>query len=87
MMGTMTEQTQSVLTEIAVERLRQVEVHHWSEAHDDLHGVEDWAWLIARRSVAICHRDAAQVEDSRRLLLECAAIAVAAIEAIDRTQA
>lgn len=80
----MSEYTPVVLAEIADERQRQQEVHGWDENRDALHGVEDWAWLIARRAVEMCNRSAAPMVDSRRLFVEIAAIAVAAIEADDR---
>lgn len=76
--------TRAVLLEVLVERQRQIETHGWTIDHDDLHGPEDFAWLCARRAVEMSHRDAYAVVDGRRLFIEIAAIAVAAIEAIDR---
>ena len=76
--------TALALLEVADERRHQIEDHGWTPDHDDLHGDEDFAWLIARRAVAMSHREAARAEDCRRLFVEIAAIAVAAVEAIDR---
>lgn len=76
--------TRAVLMELLDERRRQIDVHHWTPDHDDLHGTEDFAWLIATRAVGMCQREAARVVDARRVLTEIAAISVAAIEALDR---
>lgn len=79
--------TRAVLLELLAERQRQVEVHGWTIGHDDLHGLEDFAWLCARRAVQMSHREAVMATDYRRLFLEIAAIAVAAIETVDRKEA
>ena len=79
-----THATRLVLAELLVERQRQQDVHNWSPAHDDAHPVEDFAWLIARRAVEMSNSMAAGAVDARRLLVECAAIAIAAIEKLDR---
>lgn len=76
--------TRRVLMELLDERRHQIDDHGWTPDHDDLHGPEDFAWLCARRAVEMSHRDAAGVADCRRLFVEIAAIAVAAVEAIDR---
>jgi hypothetical protein len=76
--------TRSVLVEILDERRHQIDDHGWTPDHDDLHGLEDFAWLIARRAIDMSHRDAVHAVDCRRLFVEIAAIAVAAIEAVDR---
>jgi len=76
--------TLTVLGEVLNERRHQVEDCRWTPEHDDQHHVEDFAWLIARRAVDMCHHDAAQIVDARRLFVEISAISVAAIEAIDR---
>lgn len=76
--------TLAVLLEIADERARQVDVHEWTPDHDDQHGRQEWAWLLLRRVTDLAHPwDDAHL-DTRRELLEVAAIAVAAIESIDR---
>jgi predicted glycoside hydrolase/deacetylase ChbG (UPF0249 family) len=76
--------TRGVLAELLAERQRQVEVHGWTPAHDDWHTVSDFAWLIARRVVDLSNPSAAAALDARRLLVESAAIAIAAIERFDR---
>jgi hypothetical protein len=76
--------TRTVLAELLVERQRQQDVHGWTPIHDDAHPVEDFAWLIARRSVEMSNSQAAEAVDARRLLVEIAAIAIAAIEKLDR---
>jgi hypothetical protein len=76
--------TVSTLNEILAERYHQIEECGWTVEHDDLHGPEDFAWLCARRAVEMSHAGAAGAVDCRRLFVEIAAIAVAAIEAIDR---
>lgn len=76
--------TRWVLTEILDERRHQIGAHGWTPEHDDKHTPMDFAWLCARRAVEMCHADAAEVADVRRLFVEIAAISVAAIEALDR---
>jgi hypothetical protein len=78
--------TESVLLEVLAERQRQIEVHGWTPEHDDLHGLEDFGWLCARRAVEMSHAGAAGAVDCRRLFVEISTIAVAAIEAIDRRE-
>lgn len=73
-----------VLAEVADERRHQIDDCRWTPDHDDLHGIPDFAWLVARRAVDMCHKDAAEIVDARRLFVEISAISVAAIEAIDR---
>jgi hypothetical protein len=79
--------TRGVLLELLEERRRQIDEHGWSPAHDDEHATFDFAWLIGRRAMEMCNPMSADVVDCRRLLVEIAAIAVAAIEAIDRKDA
>ena len=81
-----TSATRTVLAELLDERRHQIDDHGWTPDHDDLHSESDFAWLIARRAVDMCHPDAADVTDCRRLFVEIAAIAVAAIERIDRQE-
>ena len=81
-----TRATRDVLLEVMLERRNQIDNHGWTPDHDDMHGMEDFAWLCARRAVEMSHRDAIQSVDARRLFVEIAAIAVAAIEAIERRE-
>jgi hypothetical protein len=76
--------TRAVLVELLDERRHQVEDHGWTPAHDDEHHHEDFAWLIARRAVDMCNPATRGAIDSRRLMVEIAAIAIAAIERLDR---
>ena len=76
--------TWRVLGEILDERRRQVETHGWSPQHDDQRTLTDFAWLIARRAIDLCHPDALRAVDARRYFVEISAIAVAAIETHDR---
>ena len=78
--------TRNVLIEILDERRHQIDDHGWTPDHDDLHGLEDFAWLCARRAIDMSHRDAIHAVDCRRLFVEIAAISVAAIEAVDRVK-
>jgi hypothetical protein len=79
-----TNATRLVLAELLVERQRQQDLHGWTPEHDDAHPVEDFGWLIARRAVELSNSSAAAAVDARRLLIECAAIAIAAVEKLDR---
>lgn len=76
--------TRSVIIEILDERRHQIDHHGWTPAHDDDHATFDFAWLIGRRAMEMCNPMAADVVDCRRLFVEISAIAVAAIEALDR---
>jgi hypothetical protein len=77
--------TAGVVAEIAVERGRQVNEHGWTPEHDDGLGKDAWAWLLIRRlSDLSCPFEDEMSDDPRRALIEIAAIAVAAVEAIDR---
>jgi hypothetical protein len=76
--------TRAVLRELLGERRNQVIRHGWDPEHDDAHGPDQFAWLIGRRAVEMCNPAALGALDVRRLLVECAAIAVAAIESYDR---
>lgn len=72
--------------EVVAERLRQVQRHRYSPEHDDTHHRTEWAWLIARRANELGNPfgDAVPPEHERRMLVEMAAIALAALEAFDR---
>lgn len=76
--------TRLVLMELLGERRNQIERHRWTPEHDDAHGPDEFAWLIARRAVEMCAPAALAAVNARRLLVEMAAIAVAAIESYDR---
>jgi hypothetical protein len=76
--------TRVVLAELLAERRNQIERHRWTPEHDDAHGPDEFAWLIARRAVEMCTPAALAAVDARRLLVEMAAIATAAIESFDR---
>lgn len=86
-------ETFRVANEVVVERIRQREAESWSEDHDDLHTVNDWVALIVRYSGRAM--DAAEMADVsmlyrpvyRRRLVQVAAIAVAAVESLDRVEA
>jgi len=78
----------SVLGEIRDERVRQIEDLGFDEAHDERVGVHGLAWLVAMRSVALTSESmvAADPAVAREKLVEAAAIAVAAIQYIDRQE-
>lgn len=76
--------TRTVLIELLDERRNQIDRHGWTPDHDDRHGSDEFAWLIARRAVEMCNPVALVAVDVRRLLVEIAAIAIAAIESYDR---
>lgn len=78
--------TENVLREIAVERQRQLEVHGWTQEHDDRHSYHEWGWLLSKRAVELSCPFTDAVLDPRRQLIEAAAIAVAAVESFDRTR-
>lgn len=83
--GTVLQKIADVFAEVLGERARQIELHGWTPEHDDRHGRQEWAWLLARRVNELqCPFDEA-VLDPRRALVEIAAITVAAIESFDRT--
>ena len=79
--------TRDVLDEIIAERARQIDRHDHAAERDDRHPLAAWGWLLGRRAseLACPYEDA--LPDPRRVLVEIAAIAVAAIESIDRKTA
>jgi len=81
------EATRRVLDEVGIERLRHVEHYGWDDEHDERHTVGAWAWLLGRRASDLAGVDHGAINkvEARRLLVEIAAVAVAAIEATDRT--
>lgn len=75
-----------VLLDVAAERTRQQDDLGHDAEHDDKLGAAEWAWLIQRRAVDLSHPwDDAHV-NRRQELVQIAAIAVAAIESIDRQE-
>ena len=77
---------ESVMQQVRDERVRQIEDLGFDEAHDERVGVHGLAWLVAMRSVSLCSESmvAADPVAAREKLVEAAAIAVAAIQYIDR---
>ena len=73
------------LLEVADERQHQIDSGMDAE-HDDKQPLAHWAWLLARRAndLGAPHLEKISEDEPRRLLVEIAAIAVAAVEAIDR---
>jgi hypothetical protein len=79
--------TFKVLAEITAERDRQVDQHGHDPKKDDRQPMAWWGWLLARRATDLSCPIAEFVGDSpRRQLLEIAAIAVAALESLDRRE-
>lgn len=66
-----------IAMEVIGERERQ-DLKWGGPSHDDQHSASDWIFFIRDLS------QSARGRDARRLLLQCAALAVAGIEAIDR---
>ena len=77
----------AVILEVLDERRRQVEVHGRTEEHDDTHTPQEWGWLVLKRATDLCMPWPEAHLDSRRELIEIAAIACAAVEAMDRVAA
>lgn len=71
----------SVYDEIREERARQDEKWGGPE-HDDAHGQNDWVCFIDDKLCEADHTD--DDADYRRRLIQIAALAVAAIESLDR---
>lgn len=83
--------TASVLAEVAAERARQDD--QWGgSAHDDAHGVEDWAEFRSRyeRRIGYAMQEGQLFDghrwrtETREALLKLAALCVAQIESLDR---
>jgi hypothetical protein len=68
-----------VLHDVFVERERQ-NIKWGGADHDDHHTMDEWRALISGH----CGRAPLTRADDRRLLIEVAALAVAAVEALDR---
>lgn len=74
----------SVLSEVARRRREQDDVHGGLE-HDDLHTLEEWLILIDR--YASCVRLlSTSSQEKRDYLLDVAALAVAALQSLDRKE-
>ena len=73
----------SVLDEVYEERQRQIG-KGYVQKHDDGHPTNHFTWLIQRRVTMI---DMNRCPIMRKLLIEVAALAVAAVESMDRKQA
>jgi hypothetical protein len=77
-----------VLAEVAEERVRQDE--KWGGAdHDDAHNLYDWCEFVADRVGRIRPGDVTLegIQHARRRLVQTAALAVAAVESLDRNLA
>lgn len=72
---------QDILQEVREERVWQIK--HWGQAHDQNHSLEEWLSLIDRRMGKL-HSDEVLTPIRRRfLLIKVAALAAAAIEALE----
>lgn len=78
----------AVAMEIVIEREKQI-ARGFDHQHDDRQRLSDLAWLLARRANDLQAPSLAHIsqDEPRRLLVEIAAIAVAAVESIDRRAA
>lgn len=87
-MSELTKARWQIIGEIVEERAKQAE-QGYDEAHDDRQTLAAWAWLLSRRSNDLSAPNLAAIskDEPRRILLEIAAISVAAIEAMDRVAA
>lgn len=82
----MSEQARTkILLEVLAERHAQIE-RGFDADHDDRQPLGAFAWLLARRAndLGAPHLEQISKDEPRRLLMEIATIAVAAVEAIDR---
>src|SRR5690349_17719884 len=72
-----------ILSEIITER--QCQDAMWGPDHDDAHSPADWAGILVRH-LGLAMGDGASVDPERfrKQLVRVAAVAVAAVEAIDR---
>lgn len=71
----------SILDEVYEERQRQIA--KWGgEKHDDNHQMKDWMKFIHQRTFAI--RERRELSLDRARLIRIAALAVAAVESMDR---
>jgi hypothetical protein len=76
----------TVIGEVLAERSNQIDTHGRTTALDDKRTTAEFAWLLGRRAsdLATPFPEVMPDDEPRRLLIELAAIAVAAIEAMDR---
>jgi hypothetical protein len=75
--------TDHVLVEVAGERVRQNE--KWGPAHDDAHTPNEWVQLIHDyASWARVMNGMGNIAKERERLIQVAALAVAAVESMDR---
>lgn len=83
------ERTRRVLEELQIERIRQTEDHGFDDEHDATQTIEAWGWLLGRRASDLAGHAFGAVDDdgARRLLVEIAAVSVAALEALDARRA
>lgn len=70
-----------ILEEIAQERAWQTK--HWGAAHDQGHELEDWLGLIDQRLDKLHKDEVLTAIRCRFLLIKVAALAAAAIEALE----
>lgn len=70
----------SVFDDIVDERTRQVE--KWEDEFDDDYTPEQWITLMGRYADKVRH--GVGIQDQRRRFIQIAALAVAAVEALDR---
>lgn len=75
--------TQRVLADIRAERARQQQAEGYALEHDDDHDITDWLILIDQ--YAEMARNGPELPDTRRRLVQVAALTLAAIEAVDRS--
>lgn len=81
----MSKKNSGVLAEVAKERERQ-DAKWGGPKHDDTHTLCDWAVFIFERMKRMMNYHGAADPMDRKNLIQIAAIAVAAVESIDRTQ-
>lgn len=74
---------ETVLKEVARERVRQ-ELKWGGPAHDDTHSRADWIEFIDQRLAYPEKAD--QCSEYRRDMIEIAALAIAAVESLDRKE-
>lgn len=81
------EAIERVSQEVRNERHHQIEDHGRDAAHDDRHDLAAWGWHLLRRVTEVVAPPTViplSRLEARRLLIEVAAIAQAAVESLDR---
>jgi hypothetical protein len=74
---------EQIFSEIEAERIRQDS--QWGGAqHDDTHSVENWSEYIDKQTYYANECGDSDLADARQRFVKAAALAVAAIESIDR---